>query len=433
MNHAEGPHPSRSPYPQGLTPGSGQAISAGSNVVVRALQLAVLALLLLVLWLALLLAAAWVPLDAPLQPTERIRHPGAEFQLLAGTGGETKSDRIRGITALGPDHVAMQARKFETPIEASGFPVLRYRWKGFPQTLELSFMFRRADAPDDVRTITLPPAGRYPGYFDLRDVPAWRGRITEIGFAQYPTAQLVPANVEFQPYALEEAELWSPSWRGSLGVLRTDWLAYRPWALMSISALGPDAPWPHKLSPVIVLALGLFASALLCVALLGRATGRIGRSLCIALGIGWLVLDLRWLVDFNERNALTRELHGGRPWHERAAIVPDLDLVAAAQQVRDLLGRAPANTRVVVAADTAYTMLRLDYHLLPSNAAPVTALDAQPPTAWAAPIWLVAYAARDWRFDASKGVLHGPSAAYAANVVFENDDLQVYHLLGAPR
>lgn len=430
MNHAaEGPRPAR--------PSSRQAsgiarAGAGATNRVR-LRIAVLVLLLAALWTALLLAAASVAPTAPLQPAQRLRHQGSDFGVLAGAGAGIDDDRLLNIAAIGAEQVAMQALTLDAPIVARDFPVLRYRWQHFPRTLELSFLFRRADAPGDVHTITLPPAGRHPGYFDLGDVPDWRGDITEIGFAEYPTAQLVPEGAAFKPFALVEAELWSPSWRGSLGALGTDWLAYRPWSLMSVSALGPDAPWPHKAPPVPVLAAGLLAGVLLGAALMGRRRRPIGVALCIALGVGWIALDLLWLLDFNDRNALTRELHAGRSWRERAAIVPDLHLVAAAQRVQGLLAHAPANTRVVVAADTAYTMLRLDYHLLPANAAPASALGAQPALAWGAPVWLLAYATSDWRFDAAGGTLRGPAVAYAARVVVEEGDLRVYRLDGVAR
>jgi hypothetical protein len=208
-------------------------------------------------------------------------------------------------------------------------------------------VFRRADEPDDVHTITLPPAGAYPAYFDLSSTPDWHGRIIEAGFAEFPTAQLVPADIAFRPFSLVEAELWSPSWRGSLGALGTDWSAYRPWALMSVSALGPDAPWPHKPTPVLVLTIGLAASLAIAAVLLARGWTWLGLTLCTAIAGGWLALDLRWIGEFADRHVLTRELYAGKPWRERAMIEPDTALIAASARVRDLLARVPPSTHVV--------------------------------------------------------------------------------------
>ena len=390
--------------------------------------------LLILLWAGLLLAAASIPPGAAVQPSQRLRHAGADFEVVAGTGAGIVGERLLNISSIGRDQLAVQALPLAAPIDAADFPVLRYRWRRFPQTLELSFMFRRADTPQDVQMVTLPPAGRYPAYFDLGDVPAWHGRITEVGFTEYPTAQLVPPDTAFRPFALVEMELWSPSWRGSLGALATDWLAYRPWALLSISALGPDAPWPHKTSPVAVLGLGLFVSVLLAALLLRRQRRWLGAALCVALGGGWLLLDLRWLLEFRQRTALTHELHAGQDWSERSATVPDRELFDAARRVLDLLARASPDTRLLVAADTAYTMLRLDYHLLPANAAPASALAQESVPALAAgPAWLVAWDTDLWRYDGSSGVLHGPQVELAASVLLEDARLRVYRIEGAPR
>lgn len=292
-------------------------------------------------------------------------------------------------------------------------------------------MFRRAEDPGDVHTVTLPPAGSHPGYFDLSEVPEWRGRIVEIGFAEFPTAQLVPADTAFRPFALLEAELWSPSWRGSLGALGSDWSAYRPWALMSVSALGPDAPWPHKPTPVVVLTIGLAASVVLASLVLHRHRRWLGVSLCFALAGGWLALDLRWLGEFADRHALTRELFAGKPWRERAAIEPDTALMDGAARVRAWLARQPPDAHLLVAAPTAYDMLRLAYHLLPSNVAPI---DAEMLThAAARPALLLVYDDPDWTFDAEHGRLLGAQAEYAADLVLDEGAVRIFRLRGAAR
>lgn len=397
---------------------------------VHRLRITLLAAVVLLWWLFLLVFAARVPAHAPLQPESRLRHAGSEFQVIAGAGAGIEGDRLLNIAAIGEQRMAVQSLRFAQPIDAGSFPLLRYRWQAFPRTLELSFMFRREDAPADVQTVTLPPAGRYPAYFDLADVPAWRGRISEVGFAEFPTAQLVPDDIAIMPFALAEVELWTASWRGSLGALATDWFAYRPWALMSISALGPDAPWPHKLSPVIVLAAGLGLTVVLMAAFLGHGVRRLGTMLCLALACGWVLLDLRWLWELDRRHALTRDLHDGRSWVERAERVPDRQLVEAAAHVRALHARAERATRVLVVADTPYSMLRLGYHLLPLNAAPATSLPTLPRVAPGAPVWLVAYAASAWHFDAADGILRGPGIELAARPLIEDGELRIYSIEG---
>lgn len=401
-----------------------------SALALRRLRIGALIVLLAVLWTVLLGWASQAPLDAPLQPAERMRFAGSDFHVVLGAAVE--NGRRLGINAVGTDHMALQSVTMSAPLKAESFPVLRYRWQDFPRTLELSFVFRRADEPDDVHTITLPPAGAYPAYFDLSSTPDWRGEIIEAGFAEFPTAQLVPADIAFRPFSLVEAELWSPSWRGSLGTLGTDWSAYRPWALMSVSALGPDAPWPHKPTPVIVLTIGLAVSLALAAALLARSWTWLGLTLSTAIAGGWLALDLRWIGELADRHVLTRELYAGKPWRERATIEPDTALIAASQRVRDVLARVPPSTHVVVAASAAYDVLRLVYHLLPANVAPMTAIagDASKLRAMQ-PALLVVYDDPDWTFDAASRRLRFADNAYAADLLFEDASLRVFRLQGA--
>jgi hypothetical protein len=385
-------------------------------------------------WWLLLVLVAGASLQGPLQPERRLRHAGSEFTVIAGAGAGIEGDRLLNIAAIGSGRMGVQSLTFERPIDAREFTLLRYRWQAFPRTLELSFMFRRTDAPGDVQTITLPPAGRFPAYFDLSDVPAWDGRISEIGFAEYPTAQLVPDDVAIEPFALSEVELWTPSWRGSLGALATDWFAYRPWALLSISALGPDAPWPHKPSAVVVLAAGLAGSVLLACAWYRRRGRALGAMPCIALAIAWVLLDLRWLRELELRHALTRQIHGGRSWAERATLVPDRQLAAAAERVRALQANVAGAPRVLVAADNPYSTLRLAYHLLPLNAAPAAALaSTRVGTGFGAPAWLVAYDASGWTYDEAHHVLSGPGIALLAHSLFEDGPLRVYAVEGDAR
>ena len=383
------------------------------------------------IWIVLVGWASDAPPSAAFQPTERIRLEGADFKVVMGAGVE--SGRRLGINAVGAEHMALQSHALPEAIDASAYPILRYRWEAFPRTLELSFVFRRADQPDDVHTVTLPPAGAYPGYFDLSDVPDWNGRILEIGFAEFPTAQLVPADIAFRPYALVEAELWSPSWRGSLGALGTDWSAYRPWALMSVSALGPDAPWPHKPTPVVLLAIGLAASVFLVMLVLARSWRWLGITLAIALAGGWIALDLRWLGELADRHVLTRELYAGKPWRERASIEPDTALIAGAERARAWLARMPADTHVIVAAIAPYDILRLAYHLLPANVAPIGALPHPDATGAMKPALLVVYDDPAWTFDAARHALVNADAEYAAELVFAEGTLRIFALRGTSR
>jgi len=421
------PSPDPSQSPAARATGAGTVAKRAPRVPVAA-RTVVLGIAFGAVVLVLLGWASGASPGSPFEPAQRLRRAGADFRIVMGAGLE--SGRRLAIGAVGAERMALQSHVLAQPLDAARFPVLRYRWDNFPRTLELSFVFRRADHPDDVQTVSLPPAGAHPGYFDLRDVPAWRGAISEIGFAEFPTAQLVPTDIAFRPFALSEVELWSPSWRGSLGALLTDWTAYRPWSLMSVSALGPDAPWPHKPTPVIVLSGALLAGVALAALLLRRGRRWLGVAAAVALACGWIALDLRWLGEFADRHQLTRQLYAGKPWRERAAIEPDTELVASAARVRAVLERMPVHSHVLVAADSVYDTLRLDYHLLPANVAPAGALSMQDPGTPLPASLLVVYADAGWTFDAARGVLAYAGRRYAAESMLEAGDVRVFRLQG---
>jgi len=85
------------------------------------------------------------------------------------------------ITSTGQDYTSLQSLR-PSDVEAEKFPTLRYRFADFPRTLELSLVFRTAENSEDV-AVSLPWPGDATRTFDLSQVPEWRGRIVEIGFA----------------------------------------------------------------------------------------------------------------------------------------------------------------------------------------------------------------------------------------------------------
>jgi hypothetical protein len=176
-------------------------------------------------------------------------------------------------------------------------------------------------------------------------------------------------------------------------------------------------------------ATGLFVSIALAALVLARDRRWLGTSLCVAVAVGWIALDLRWLGEFTDRHVLTRQLYAGKSWRERATIEPDTPLVESAGRVRDLLAREPANAHVIIAADTAYDMLRLNYHLLPANVAPASAL-AQSGIA-SMPALLVVYADSNWKFDAARGVVESAEQHFAADVLLDEEELKIFRLRGA--
>jgi len=397
------------------------------------------AVVIAVVWLIVLGFAAGVVWTSPPLPSVKFPIAARDFRVVQGAGVEDGSSMRVG--SVGDDGSALQAVSIDH-LRADDFPVLRYRFDGFPRTLELSFFFRRADAPDDVQpAVTVPwPDGGWQS-IDLSKVPGWRGEIIEMGFSEYPTPQLAPTSVAFQPFRFDDIELWSPSWRGNFASLLTSWFTYTPWALLSISALGPqrEVAQAVPLVPLLLFAVALsLLVAAICLCWSWRSA--VFRS-AVALGALWVFLDLVWLDDLRKKHALTETVYAGKPWNERAQLVPDQDLAQAAERVRSYFASQPGTHRLLIGAESKYVFLKLIYALLPLDVAPLQQVAHLP---WPpGEFFVLLYGDSSWHYDekraaivdttghvvgAASGAVFGGGFAHNSRVepVFENGDLRLY-------
>jgi len=384
------------------------------------------ALALALIWLLVLGCAAQVQWRTPLRPEQRLTFDASQFRVVMGAASEDGGSLRVG--AVGEDGSALQTVPVAR-LRAADFASLRYRFDGFPRTLELSFVFRRADAPDDVQAVTVPWPGDGWRSVDLGKVPGWQGEITELGFAEYATPQIAPESSAFRPFRFDRAELWSPSWRGSLAALYTSWFGYTPWALLSISALGPqrEVAQAAALQPFLVLGgvLSLLAAALI----LRWSRAQVRRRALVAAVALWVLLDLIWLEDLRAKHQLTEHVYAGKTWSERAALVPDQDVRLAAEQLRGYFATQPPHQLLVV-SDSKFVFLRLIYQMLPLNAAPLEqALGLRWPRRDAR---FVVFQSSQWRYDEKRGALTGAGRAFGVEPVFEAGDVHVYKFRGAP-
>jgi hypothetical protein len=316
-------------------------------------------------------------------------------------------------------------------LRAEDFSLLRYRFDGFPRTLELSLVFRRADAPDDVQVVTVPWPGDGWRSLNLRQVPGWHGQIAELGFAENATPQVVPESVAFRPFRFDGAELWSPSWRGNFGALYTSWFGYTPWALLSISALGPQREVAQAPPPLPFVALGGLLSLFAAGLILQWPRTQLLRSGAIAFLGMWALLDLRWLDDLHAKHELTKNVYSGKSWEERERLLPDQDVAQAAEQVRTFVATLAVPHHFLIASDEKFTFLRLTYLLLPLNAAPLEQASGQrvPPR----DTLFVLYRDTQWRYDEKRSALLGDNRAYPVEPVFESGEIHIYGFKGMQR
>jgi len=380
------------------------------------------AIALVAIWIGVIGWAAGMRWNGPWHPPSTLGLAASDFRVVMGAGVED-GEALR-VGAVGDDGNALQTIVLKS-IHASDFPVLRYHFEGFPRTLELSLVFRRADSPDEVQAVTVPTPGDGWYSVDLRGIPGWQGDIIELGFAEYATAQLVPPSIAFKPFRFDSAELAPLSWSGGLGVLYTSWFAYVPWALLSVSALAPDRGTLGTSSPVPVLVLGSVLSLAAAALILGWSRPRLLRRIALAAFLIWAVLDLRWLHDFHGRHALTEDLYAGKSWDERQRLLPDQDIASAAEQIRNWLAAQPPGQRVLVAADAKYVFLRLIWLLLPHNAALLSnaAYSTLPHGSL-----ILLYASTEWVYDAERGMLTGATGAYVVEPVFNSGGVRLFRV-----
>jgi hypothetical protein len=389
----------------------------------------VCAVAIVVVWLVVLGCSADLAWNTPLSPHQRVAMEASKFHVVMGAGVED-GDALR-VGSVGDDGNALQTISIDH-LRAADYPILRYHFDEFPQTLEVSLVFRRADKPNDVQAVTIPWAEHGWTTLDLRGIAAWQGEIIELGFAEYATPQIVPASVAFRPFRFDRAELWSPSWRGGIAALYTSWFGYVPWALLSVSALTPSAGTVSTPALLPALVIGLFASLLAAAITLRRSRRWLLRAATAMALAAWLILDAGWLIDLHAKHGLTEDLYAGKSWQERARLVPDQETAAVAEQVKAFLS-GQDDHRILVASDANYTMLRLLYQLLPLNAAPMAnAMAVADAAKLPADCLFLLYENTTWRYDDQTGLLSGNVRSVAVTPVFESGDMHLYRLRSAP-
>ncbi|MDC8011750.1 hypothetical protein [Tahibacter soli] len=388
-----------------------------------------LAVALVVWWIVCLVWFARIPVTAPLVPAQREAFAGASFRSAIGDAGI--DGQALSVTAMDDKDGVLLVRRVD--IVAAERPVLRYRVGNFPSTMELALVFRRADAPGDTFSTTLTTPRGEVGTIDLATEREWRGRIVEVGFAAYAVAQSAPPATAFRPYRFLDATFESPSWRGALGATATEWFGRRYWALMSMSALGPDAPRVRSRSLILFAAAGVLGSIALAAWLGGWRERRLLRFAIVASVCAWVALDLRWLLTLTDRHAGTRAAYAGHDWRQRQALQPDRGVAAAAARVREALGDKLGQVRLLVDAPSDYERARLVYHLLPANAAPINLLVYARKNYPG--VYLVTYERDASNYDAEKGLLTLlDETTEPAERLIDEPPLQLYRLrqAGAP-
>lgn len=359
----------------------------------------VLGLVLASIWTIGLCVSAGLHWPLPVFPYGHMVLDGQQFAIAKDFGEGEKGRYGLRITNVSVDGNALETARVE-PFDSSTLPILCYTFSDFPNTLESSFWFRTTSGEDDAISVPAPIGGTE--CLNLAASEKWRGQIQEIGFVEYGAGQLSPPSVAFKPFEIVDASLQGESLSKLPQLIRTGWFGYRPWELVSVSALGVARETLETPRMQPVAALCTIISVLMIAMFFGWWRRRTIKSFVVAAVLVWLALDLRWLNELIAKHQATRILYAGKSWAERERLQPDEDTVAAAEVVRQQAPSIQAD-HIFIASDSTYDLFRLIYFLLPMNAAPLDhgALNSGsiPPRSV-----IVTYKS-SWNYDDSKRIL----------------------------
>jgi hypothetical protein len=194
----------------------------------------------------------------------------------------------------------------------------------------------------------------------LANDPNWTGSISGLGLAiSGPVRKPLPL-------AIDSIRAVTVSASGRAADTVRNWLAFEKWNGQSINLvlLGADTQ---------AISLPLFVGATTLIALgawiffAGRRRPRralLARAIAI-VAAGWLVLDLRWMLNFEQQAELTAKTFAGKSWREKQLAADDQELYRFIERARLAIAQRPG--RVFFTSDFAYFRARAGYHLLPLN------------------------------------------------------------------
>jgi len=228
-----------------------------------------------------------------------------------------------------------------------------------PVDARLSLFWRRANDPDELHNADVE-SGPGGAIRSLADAPAWSGSIVELGIAlQGPVHPGAPIEIN-------GLQLRADSLAMRVRSLLADWAVFQPWQGHSINFLHLEADYT-AVRIVPLAALATLLSALLFLAFRRSISLKESSAgLVLILVVGWLPLDLRWMVRLVEQNQQTIARFAGLGLEQSREQSLDAPLYRFATSVRSELGAPPKRVFVVTDEPSlSYLNYRLVYHLLP--------------------------------------------------------------------
>lgn len=143
------------------------------------------------------------------------------------------------------------------------------------------------------------------------------------------------------------------------------WLGVEPWTNQSINVVFLGGQYQ-------ALPMTLFAGLAAMLAIAGwigwnyrKGVRSIALGVLVIAGAFWLALDLRWLANFALVERQTTATFAGKSWRDARMAADDGALFAFIEQARARIAERPG--RVFFSSDDAWLRVRGGYHLLPFN------------------------------------------------------------------
>jgi len=282
---------------------------------------------------------------------------GTAWQLVSGQGEPTPAGVV--IRHPGPEGLATAQAMVERLVRAKLFRRLSWQVEGLEPGNELRLIWVTLAEPHTRRERLLPAVNE--GTVDLGAEPHWQGRIAAVGLTMRSafSSPVTIRQLELQPARLTVGELWR--WAVS------EWRAFEDWSQRSIN-YASGAPLDALFPPVLIVALWLgFSGALY--AFFSPPRGQPGMLMPYAalFLLGWLLLDLRWQWELNQRLGQTAARFAGKEMTERRLADLDGDFYRFLLEVRRRLPEKPVRLFIVSNDPSGFLAGRARYHLSPHN------------------------------------------------------------------
>ncbi|MFZ1830506.1 MAG: hypothetical protein WAW42_17445 [Candidatus Competibacteraceae bacterium] len=282
---------------------------------------------------------------------------GTELQLVSGQGERTPAGVA--IRHPGPDGVATAQGMVERLVQAKLFRRLSWQVEGLEPGNELRLIWVTLAEPHTRRERLLPAVNE--GTVDLGAEPHWQGRIAAVGLTMRSafSSPITIRQLELQPARLTVGELWR--WAVS------EWRAFEDWSQRSIN-YASGAPLDALFPPVLIVALWLgFSGVLYAFFSPPRGQPRTLMPYAALFLLGWLLLDLRWQWELNQRLGQTVARFAGKEMTERRLADLDGDFYRFLLEVRRRLPEKPVRLFIVSNDPSGFLAGRARYHLSPHN------------------------------------------------------------------